>query len=674
MKNIFLLKNLIILVIYCPLLTAISCSDPEESVRITSPNGKLAIQLKESKGNLYYCAEKEGNPILVDSRLGFTLSGGEAIMNNLEIVRSDSADLDETWEQPWGESRLVRNNYRELKVFLQEKSGLKRSLYIVFRVFDDGFGFRYEFPVQPNLKKFQIARENTEFRFAAPLKAWWIPAYKEVYYESLARYSRIAEMDTVCTPLTLETGDGRFLAIHEANLTNYAKMNLYPTDSLTLSTDLTPWSNGVKVYAETPCVTPWRTMIIAENINELVTSNIMLNLNEPSRIADLSWIRPGKYIGIWWSIHLGKYTWCSGERHGATTANTKAYIDFAAASGFSGVLAEGWNVGWDGDWTKNGETLDFTKAYPDFDIQLITDYAASKGVELIGHHETAGMATHYENQLDSAYTYYQKYNVHVVKTGYVNPRLNNKEFHDGQYAVNHYRKVVETAAKYHIMIDNHEPVMPTGIQRTWPNLMTQEAVRGQEYDAWSPDGGNPPDHTTIVPFLRCLAGPTDFTPGTFNFENPSMPNTRVRTTLAKQLALYVVIYSPLQMASDAPENYKGVKAFDFIKSVPVSWEKTLVPDARIGDYAIFARKNRNSENWFMGCITDENARELNINLSFLDKGATYIARIYSDGEDADWNSNPNSMIYQETEVNSSKIIPVTLAPGGGCAIELVKKK
>lgn len=662
-KTALLLTLLMILILSCKAL-------PDE-YKILSPDGKIEVTIQQLEGRINYSVKKEGKTILNDSRLGFIINKDENLSENFSVIKADTSEFDETWEQPWGESRLVRNNYNQLKLSFTQTSGDKRSLDICFRVFNDGVGFRYEFPNQPGLKDFEIASEITEFNLPQPAKAWWIPAYKEVYYESLTRYTSVAEMDTVCTPLTIETPTGKYLAIHEANLTDYAKMNLYPGKGNKLICDLTPWrENGVKVYASAPSVTPWRTLVIAENINELVTSNLMLNLNEPCAINDVSWIKPGRYVGIWWEIHLGKYTWSSGEKHGATTQNTKQYIDFASDNGFSGVLVEGWNVGWDGDWTKNGEILDFTVAYPDFDIKEITSYAKQKGVELIGHHETAGMASHYEKQLDKSFDFYKNYGVHVVKTGYVNPFLDNKEFHDGQYAVRHYRKVIETAARYNIMIDNHEPVMPTGLQRTWPNLMTQEGVRGQEYDAWSNDGGNPPDHTTIIPFTRGLAGPMDFTPGTFDFANPTKPGTRVRTTIAKQLALYVVLYSPLQMASDAPENYKGTKGLDFIKSVPTTWEKTYVQDAKIGDYAIFARKERNSDNWFLGCITDESPRDLLIDFSFLEEGKTYIASFYTDGKEADWKSNPTSLETNEIEVDASKIIPVHLAPGGGCAIKV----
>jgi alpha-glucosidase len=389
-------------------------------------------------------------------------------------------------------------------------------------------------------------------------------------------------------------------------------MNLYCRDSVTLCSDLTPWSSGEKVFGRTPLVTPWRTIILAEKPGDLASSCLMLNLNDPCKIEDVSWIKPGKYIGIWWSMHQGIFTWSQGPKHGATTENTKKYIDFASENSFSGVLAEGWNRGWEGDWTQHGDSFSFTNSCPDFDIQEITSYAARKGIRLIGHHETAGAATNYENQLEQAFRLYQEVGINCVKTGYVSDLLDGKERHKSQYGVRHYRKVVETAARYKIMVDIHEPVMPTGLQRTYPNLMTQEGVRGQEWDAWSPDGGNPPEHTTIIPFTRGLAGPMDFTPGTFNFTNHLLSRTRVKTTLAKQLALYVVIYSPLQMASDLPENYQGNQALNFIKSVPTDWEESRVINASIGDFVITARKDRNSEEWYLGAITDENSRVLEL--------------------------------------------------------------
>jgi alpha-glucosidase len=398
----------------------------------------------------------------------------------------------------------------------------------------------------------------------------------------------------------------------------------------------------------------------------------MLNLNEPSKIEDTSWIEPGRYIGIWWGMHTERYTWFQGPKHGATTANVKRHIDFAAENGFSGVLVEGWNDGWQNDWTVEGDKFSFTQAYSDFDLPEITEYAASKGVKLIGHNETGGATQNYEAQLEDAFAMYQKFGVNTVKTGYVSPLLDGKERHNSQYGVRHYRKVIETAAKYHIMIDNHEPVMPTGLQRTWPNLMTQEGVRGQEWDAWSTDGGNPPDHTTIIPFTRGLAGPIDFTPGTFKFENPVHPQTRVRTTIAKQLALSVVIFSPLQMASDEIENYEGVPAFGFITQCPTNWSRTVVPHASIGEYVTIARRDRDSENWYVGSITNAEARNLSLPLDFLDEGARYTAQIYKDGAGADYQTNPHPVAIEEQEVDSTTTLELNLAAGGGVAIVLAK--
>jgi alpha-glucosidase len=478
-------------------------------------------------------------------------------------------------------------------------------------------------------------------------------------------------MDTVCTPITIELGDSLFLTIQEANLTDYAAMNLYCVDTTTLTCDLTPWSTGEKVRTKTPMQSPWRIILLADKPGDLLTSYLVLNLNEPSKIDNTSWIKPGKYIGIWWGMHMGKYTWSQGPKHGATTKNALLYIDFAAENHFDGVLIEGWNYGWDGDWTVNGQLFSFVKPYPDFDMKKITDYAASKNIKIIGHNETGGATINYENQLDSAFKFYQHVGVSAVKTGYVSRYLDGKEYHSSQYGVQHFRKVIETAAKYHIMIDNHEPVMPTGLQRTYPNFMTSEGVRGQEWDAWSTDGGNPPDHTTIVPFVLGLAGPMDFTFGTFSFKNPIHPQTIVHTTLAKQVALYMILYSPFQMASDLPENYVKNKAFEFITQVPVDWEDTRVLDAKIGDYIIVVRKVRNAEDWYLGAITDENRREITIDLSFLNWDHTYKAQIISDGRDACYDTNPTDFSYQEKNVNSNETIQLVLAPGGGTAIHFI---
>jgi alpha-glucosidase len=652
----------------------ISACNRNQVKEVRSPDGKISVRFEVIKGKPFYTVSKDGKQILLPSRLGFQFKDMPPLEDHLEIVSTESRSFNETWEQVWGESRLVENKFDELSIEFKEKEHDGRKFSIVFRVFNDGVGFRYIIPEQTGLSSFMITRECTEFKLPKISKAWWIPAYKDRFYESLYRRTDINKMDTVCTPLTIEIGYNSYISIHEANLTDYPAMNLYCMDSTTLSCDLTPWSTGEKVRAIAPLLTPWRTIIIAENAGELITSNLMLNLNEPCKIDDVSWIKPGRYIGIWWGMHQQKYTWSQGPKHGATTANAIRYIDFAAANNFSGVLIEGWNYGWDGDWSINGDQFNFTKPYPDFDIKKITDYAAKKNIQLIGHNETGGATINYENQLDSAFKFYKSYGVNIVKTGYVNSWLDGKERHSSQYGVRHYRKIIETAAKYHIIIDNHEPVMPTGLQRTYPNLMTQEGVRGQEWDAWGPDGGNPPEHTTIIPFTRGLAGPMDFTPGTFNFKNPILPNTRVRTTIAKQVALYMVIYSPLQMASDLIENYPDNDAFKLLKTIPTDWEETRVIKAIIGDYIVIARKDRHSDEWFLGAITDENARTLEIDLSFLTIDVNYKAQILADGEKADWDTNPTDFSYSEKNVKQNNIITIKLAPGGGQAIRFIPQK
>lgn len=646
------------------LLTACSGSD---IATVTSPDGNIKVTVTDNNGRINYSVTKNGDDVLLPSALGFVLENGDSLVR-FDINDISETSVDETWETVWGECRNVRNNYREAIVRMTERDS-RRPVNLVMRVFDDGIGYRYEFP--GNGDSLVIMSELTEFSMPPAGNAWWISSHNP-YYEDLFSRSTVSELDTVRTPLTIETADGRYLAIHEAALADYPKMNLARTDSATLTAQLVPWSNGVAAYVTTPFATPWRTVIIGEKPGDLITSRLMLNLNEPCRIDDTSWIRPMKYIGIWWEMHLGKGSWYAGPKHSANTAHVKEYIDFAAENGIPGVLVEGWNTGWEGHWPAN-EHFDFTSAYPDFDIKEITRYAAEKGVELIGHHETAAWVTNYENQLDRAFDFYTGYGVNNVKTGYVNPLMDGREAHDSQYGVRHYRKVVETAARHGINIDNHEPVMPTGWQRTYPNLMTQEGVRGQEHNAWNADGGNPPEHTVIVPFTRGLAGPMDFTFGTFNFNNEKFPGTRVQTTLAKQLALFVVIYSPMQMASDLPENYRGQKAFDFIKDVPVDWEETVVVDSRIGDYIVTARKDRNSADWYLGAITDEDARSLNVPLTFLDSDAEYVAQIYADGPDADWKDNPTDYTYTELTVHSTDSIPLNLATSGGTAIRFAKK-
>lgn len=629
---------------------------------VKSPDGTITLEVGINQSRVFYKVNKNGKPILNPSYLGFELKGS-SLKNQFSVKNISHSTFDETWKQPWGEEIEVRNHYNEMKVSIKENSKLAREFIINFRVFDDGFGFRYEFPEQKNLKEFVIMDELTEFNFSEDHKTWSIP-YNTEFYEGLYKSNPISKLDTVATPLTMETKSGLFLTVHEANLTDYAAMNLYGDKKSTkLKTYLTPWSTGEKVFTKAPSTTPWRTMIITKSAGDLILSRLMLNLNEPNKLGDVSWIKPGRYIGIWWGMHMKKYTWEAGPNHGAKTENVLKYIDFAAKHNFSGVLVEGWNKGWE-DW----KSFEFYQPYPDFDIKKITDYAKSKNVALIGHHETGGNTVNYEKQMDSAFVFYKKYGVNSVKTGYVGGVLDGKQQHSSQYGVRHYRKVIEEAAKYKIMIDNHEPVMPTGLQRTLPNLMTQEGVRGQEWDAWSKDGGNPAEHTTIIPFTRGLAGPTDFTPGTFNFTNTALPDTKVHTTLAKQLALYVVIYSPLQMASDMIENYENNPAFEFITSCPTDWSKTVVPEAKIGEYVTIARKDKNSESWYLGSITNKDARTVKLDLSFLDSGKKYKAKIFRDGKGADYKTNPYPVIIEEKEIDNQTDLSVDLASSGGVAI------
>ncbi|NUY81037.1 glycoside hydrolase family 97 protein [Flavobacterium sp. MAH-1] len=641
--------------------------------KVVSPGKKNELTFELTpKGEPQYRFSSNGKEVLKPSLMGFEFIGLPKMTENFEVVSTEKHSADNTWEQPWGETRKVRDHHNELIVHLKEKGGDERLVDIVFRVFDDGLGFRYLFPKQPKLDKVKISDEVTQFTFAHDNDVWWIPVHREnSYYESFYRKSPISQTDTINTPATFETKDKLYLAVHEADLNDFASMTLLKSGENQYKSELVPWRDGTKVYAQTPFKTPWRTIIVGEKPGDLVTSNLMLNLNEPSKIEDLSWITPSKYIGIWWGMHLEKYTWGQGEKHGATTENTKRHIDFAAANGFNGVLVEGWNEGWDGDWTADGSAFSFTKPYKDFNLEEITKYAAMKNVRLIGHHETAGAASHYESQLEDAFKLYNKVGVNTVKTGYVNKYLDKKEWHDGQFGVRHYRKVVETAAKYHIMIDNHEPIKGTGLQRTYPNLMSQEGGRGQEYDAWSSDGGNTPEHTTILPFTRMLSAPMDFTPGTFNFDYKTPAGAKVQTTLAKQLALYVVIFSPLQMASDLPENYVGKPEFKFIKDVPEIWSETKVLDSKIGEYVNIARKDWNGKNWYLGSITNSKARKMTIALDFLDKGKTYEAEVYEDGPGADYKSNPYPVKISKKTLKSTDTLELDLAAGGGTAIRFV---
>ena len=646
-----------------------------KEVLVTSPDGTVKVTVGVKSCKPYYTVQYAGKTLIAPSHLGFQLDCG-LLGDNVKLTGKRYDTKDETWTQPWGEEQEVRNHYNELTVSFTEKSS--RQMDVVFRVFNDGVGFRYILPSKKQGEKYCILDELTEITLAHDAEAWSIPSNRTEYFEGIYTCDLLSKKDTVCTPLTIEYEDSLYLAIHEAALEDYASLNLAVRGAACLRAALTPWQSGVKVYCEGETKTPWRTIIIGKTAGELMTTRLMLNLNEPSRISDTSWIEPGRYIGIWWSIHKKQNTWEMGCAHGATTENVKRYIDFAARHGFCGVLAEGWNPGWG-----EGETVTYLKSYPDFDMEEVCRYGLSKGVRFIGHTETWGRAALLEEEMDSAFAWFERLGIRAVKTGYVGHLFNGKELAKSQYGIRHYRKVIETAAKYHIMIDNHEPAMPTGIQRTWPNLMTQEGVRGQEYNAWDRRGGNPPSHTVTLPFTRCLAGPTDFTPAIFNFSE-IVPGTHPHSTLAKQLGEFVVIYSPLQMAADAIENYEGQPALSFIESCPTTWRKTLVLNGEIGQYVSVARQERASyregmqqkggDRWFIGCITNEEARQMDIPLNFLDADARYRAIIYEDGPDADYEHNPYAITIRQMEVNRESVLHLSLARSGGAAVRVEKMK
>ena len=653
-----------IVVFLSGVLALAACGSHSTSERVaTSPDGRIKVSVQTEGGQLSYSISQDSESLIVPSKLGFELMGGNILGDNTEILSVTHSSHKETWETVWGESRLIEDNHNSMIVHTAH-------LDVEFRVFNDGVGFRYIFP--DDLGEFRIREELTEYKFArADHKIWWMPR-SEPYYEAYGNHTTFDEIDCAYTPVTITGADGRFYSIHEAALLDFAKVNLVGSDASTLKTSLTKWSDGTGVYVTDTRTTPWRTIIITDRAGGLIESHLMLNLNEPCKIEDTSWCKPGKYIGIWWELHKYMRTWYYGPQHGATTERTKEYIDFAAAHNIQAVLVEGWNKGWDGNWMKNSTGFSFTEAYPDYDFDEVMKYAASKGVQMIIHNETAANTEHYFSQIDSAYALYQKYGMHYIKTGNVNLLMDGKEEHDGQYGVNRLHEVVEKAAQYQINVDEHEPCIPTGLCRTWPNLMTGEAIRGQEHDAWEVDGGNKPEHQTVCPFIRGLAGPMDYTFGTFDFSNPNTPTSRVKTTISKQLAQYVVIYSPLQMASDLYEAYEGVKAFDFISDVPTDWEQTKVLDAVIGDYIVTARQERGGSDWYLGAITDENARTLDVPLSFLGKGK-WMAQIYEDTPQTSYETSPETYQYREVEVSAKDVLNIKLATSGGCAIRFIMK-
>ena len=661
---------------------AASAAHAATVAEVASPDGRTRVELDVSgEGRLAYRVARDGKPLIGDSRLGFLLRNGRQFLRGLELQDKATRSADDTWEQPWGERRFVRDHYNELRAQFVERDHDHRRLDVVFRVFDDGVGFRYEFPKQPALDEVQIAEELTEFAIARPATAWWLPAYEWNREEYLYHRTPLAEVGTAQTPLTLRTDDGTHVALHEAALVDYAGMNLTKGDGGVLRASLTPGSPA-KVVRRAPFATPWRTIQIADRAGGLVESNLILNLNEPNKLGDVSWFKPSKYVGVWWAMHLDQQSWATGPKHGATTANTRRYIDFAAKYGFRGVLVEGWNTGWDGDWFANGWQFDFRKPTADYDLPGLAAYAKAKGVHLIGHHETACAVSHYERQMDEAFALFETLGIDTVKTGYVcdagqierqdvegGPVI--REWHEGQFMSNHHLRVVLAAAKHHIAIDAHEPIKDTGLRRTYPNWVSREGARGQEFNAWG-NPPNPPEHETNLVFTRMLAGPMDYTPGVLSLEGRHQP---IRSTIARQLADYVVLYSPVHMAADLPEHYaQHLDAFRFIRDVPVDWQETHAVNGEVGDYVTLVRKDRNSEDWYLGSVTDEHARTLEVPLTFLDAGKRYEAQIYRDGDDADDTDHRFSFVRETRTVTRGDTLTLRLAQAGGAAIRFVPKR
>jgi len=642
-----------------------SCSSSEE-IPVISPDGRNSIVFILDGGTPVYLVMRDHKVVLDTSGLGFDLNNEPKIKGNFKMVEAKLSGDYERWEPVWGQRSRIWSRYSNLLVTLKEKAAPNRTLQMEFRAYNDGVAFRYIFPEQEGVKKLEIMDELTQFHFTEDMSAWWIPGDFD-NHEFLYRNTPLSAIDSVNTPFTLESADSLCMSIHEASLVNYPEMRLFRSkqDPLMLLCTLVPWPDGIRAKVEVPFQTPWRTIMLADNAGGLIESTMILNLNEPSKIEDVSWIQPMKYIGIWWGMHIGKYTWAKGPKHGATTENAKAYIDFAADNGIPGVLVEGWNKEWE-NWV-DGVEFPMMIAYDDYDLPGVAAYAKKKGVYLIAHNETAANAEFYETQIDSAYAMYQRLGIHAIKTGYVGKIRPLGQYHHGQWMVNHQAKVIEKAAQHQLMVDAHETVKGTGLERTWPNFMSREWARGNEYEAWSE--GNPPDHTCILPFTRVLAGPLDYTPGIISiFFKDYKPDNRVHTTLAKQLALMVVIYSPFQMAADLIENYKGQPAFQFIKDVPVNWDDTKALNGKIGDYVTIARKKNNS--WYIGSITDENARDFTFKLDFLDEDTQYEAIIYADGPNADWQTNPLDYTIEKKLVRKGDDFRIVLAKGGGQAVVL----
>jgi alpha-glucosidase len=637
------------------------------SYAVVSPNGRVVANFFLDKGKMGYFVKKDEKLVVRKSVLGLALLNSRALDHDFALVRVQKRSADETWETVVGQERLVKNAYNELSFDLTEVNAYKRSLTIRLRVFNDGVAFRYEIPQQTDAKRMIISDELTEFALNANDVAWWIPAYQPDRYEYSYSHNSLRELESeVHTPLTVRTTTGHFASVHEAALYNYGSMTLKWTGTA-LKSDITPLSDGSRAHVDLPFATPWRTITIAHDEKDLTMSRMIWNLNDPPK-KNFDWVKPIKFLGIWWAMHIGEWTWAPGERHGATTEHAKEYIDACERLKLPALLIEGWNVGWEGDWLEGGEHNKFMEDAPGFNLDEVASYARKKGVELIGHHETVGYVTNYENQLEDSYKHMREYGIRYLKTGYVGSKMTingRREYHHSQIGVRHYQMATELAAKYGIMLNVHEPIKGTGTERTWPNILTREGARGAEYEG----GALNPAHTCILPFTRMLSGGMDYTPGIFDVVNFTK---RVASTITRQLALFVTLYSGMQMAADRPRYYENEfsNLFKFIHDVPVNWERTVPLLGEIGQSYVVARQGRGTQDWYIGGVTNETGRRVELYFEFLDEGADYIAEIYKDSDDAHYRDHQLGYVIEEKVVRREDRMGIYMAPGGGFAIRL----
>ena len=679
-------------------MSACDSTIEQTGLLVSSPDQRNTVEFYLLESGVPVYRVLHDTVVLIDtSALGFTIRDQGTWNYGFELLRVVESSKNNTWEQPWGEDRLINNHYNELLVELMQMEAPFRRMHIRFRAFDDGIAFRYEFPRQEGYDTLIIEHEKTQFQLTGDHTVWWTPGYWDIY-EHLYNTTKFSDINAIAkrdhpalgqtyipfnavnTPVTMRTASGIHMTFHEAHLEDFSGMTLLvDTNTFLMEAELVGSDRlGYKVLRDLPFESPWRTIQIADSAIGLLSSCMILNLNPPSRLRDVSWFTPMKYAGIWWEMHLGKSSWdMASGKHGATTAHALEMIDFAAANGLKGVLVEGWNTGWEhwiGFEDREG-VFDFVTPYPDYDLDSVVAYGKSKGVDIIMHHETSAAPRTYEVQLDTAFALMQQLGLHVVKTGYVGKIIPAGEYHHGQWMVNHYRKVIETAAKYQVAVNAHEPIKDTGERRTWPNFISREGMRGQEFNAWSPDGGNPPGHIPTVAFTRMMAGPFDFTPGVFNISlQPYKKNNRVNTTLAQQLALYVVLYSPVQMACDLIENYTDQPGFQFIRDVGVDWEQSVPLAGEVGEYVVMAREERNTGNWFVGAVTNEKPREITIDFGFLPSDKNFIATVYRDGKGAHYRHNPTSLQIDTLIIPREVSMTFNLAAGGGLAISLLQQE